>query len=162
MNGSSKICDILPPEMRKRYVKDRLQKGLVIKSSFPGIASYDKIYVLVAVDNNLKLAYGFFINSNPHPLSSRNFFIMRSQIELDHNNYDFLQRLSYIDCYEPYSIDFYDMVNALIESPSKICGQLSSPDLEKIINAIQNNPTLTTEQKTLLSGNLMLPPDSLT
>lgn len=164
MSNSSKLIDTFPQEMRKNYVRTAIRRGLVIKGQFPEIAPYDKFYVLMGIDKNLENNYGFFINSNPHPLSSRSMFIFRSQIEIQPGNYDFLanQLPSYVDCHEPYPKNFYDLVNALVESPSKICGHLNSLHLQNIEFAVRDNRSFRSEQKSLLTRPVVLPPNFLT
>jgi len=82
MNSSLKLIDTSPLEMRKKYVRDRIQRGLVIKAHFPGIASYDKYFILMGLSVNYRTGYGFFINSERHPLSDRKYFVLRAQIQL--------------------------------------------------------------------------------
>jgi hypothetical protein len=136
---------------------------LVITGRFEDIAAYDKFFVFMGLDNKFRNAFGFFINSNRHPLSNRRMFILRSQVQIPPNSYNFLKKPqpSYIDCHEPYEIDFFEMVNALVEAPSKISGHLTPAHLQDVVSCVQDNPTFTPEQKTLLTCQLILPPNFL-
>lgn len=139
-----------------------IKRGLVITGRFEDIAPYPKFYVLMALDANFLKAHGFFINSDLHPLS-RNKFILRTQVEIPPNTYQFLEKpqISYINCHNPYVIDFSEMVNALLETPSKICGHLNPLHFRNIITAVLRNPTFTFEQRTSLTSKFVLPPNFL-
>ena len=91
-------------------------------------------------------------------------FILQSQVEILPNTYEFLLKTtpSYLDCHELRSMDFFEMVNALVEQPSKICGHLTPFHLQHAIAAIQNNRTFTNPMRALLVGQVILPPNFLT
>jgi hypothetical protein len=148
--------------MKKNYVRNAIQRGLVITALFEDIAAYPKFYVLMGLEQNFLKAYGFFINSDLHPLS-RNKFILRTQVEIPQNSYTFLTKpqTSYVNCQDPYPIDFSEMVNALLETPSKICGHLNPLHLQNIITAVLQNRTFTFEQRTLLTRQFILPANFL-
>ncbi len=135
----------------------------MIKGYFPGVASYDKYYIFIAIDNTLQRVHGFFINSERNSLSERSNFVLRAQIQIEPGSYDFLANTypSYIDSFKPYSTDFSNILTALIECPSKICGQLSPEHLQVVNEVIQDNRTLLPEEKAFLTTPIVLPPNFL-
>lgn len=136
---------------------------MVIKGYFPGVASYEKYYIFIALDNTFQRVHGFFINSERNPLSERSNFVLRAQIQIYPGSYDFLTNTdpSYIDSFKPYPTDFSNILTALIECPSKISGQLSPEHLQTVDEVIQDNRTLTPEEKSFLTRPIVLPPNLL-
>ena len=163
MNNSLKLIDTFPLETRKSYVRDNIKRGLVVKAYFPGAASYDKYFVFMGLSADYQTGYGFFINSERHPLSEKRYFVLRAQIQLDPGSYGFLKNPdpSFIDSFAPYPFDFSNILTALIECPSKICGHLSPEHLEEVIRVVHDNRTLTPEQNRFLTGTFTLPSDFL-
>lgn len=159
-----KLIDNFPLEMRKSYVRDNIQRGLVIKAYFPGVASYEKYFIFMGLSVDHQTGYGFFINSERNPLSERNYFVLRAQVQLIPGSYEFLKypTPSYIDSFKPYHFDFSNILTALIDCPSKICGHLSEEHLEEVIRVIHDNRTLSPEEKCFLTEAIRFPPDFLT
>jgi hypothetical protein len=54
-------------------------------------------------------------------------------------------------------MDFYEMVNSLIESPIKICGDLQAETLTKVEEAVETNRTFSNYEKNILIGPLSIP-----
>lgn len=160
MSASSKICDIFPLEMRRTYVRERLRQGLVIQSFWPGVARYEKFFVLMGVDRDQETVYGFFINSEPITLARRNPFIMDLQIEIPPKSYEYLYKPtpSYVNCYEYYEIPCSDLLDAIVSTPSKICEpeHLVPEHLNAVLAAVRRNPFLDADQK-----DISLAPHSL-
>jgi hypothetical protein len=146
--------------MRKKQTDENLRRGLVIKGRFR-IASHEKYFVLMSLSEDFKTAYGLFINSNPHPLAQKNQTIKETQVEIKPGIYNFLQKPtpSFVDCYNFYKTPFNNLYEALVESPSKMCGHLSSQHLEEILRAVRLNPSFTINEKINLTGEFKLPPN---
>jgi hypothetical protein len=126
---------------------------LIIFSTFPKIAPYNKFFVLISIHEvNLR---GFFINSKPSPLSSKRTphgkEIQKMQIEVPKGIYDFLSNpISYIDCSKDNKHSFKDFYNMLIESPSKICGKLNKDHLKLIDDAIKSSKLYSKKDQNIL------------
>lgn len=125
---------------------------MVIRSRFP-VASYEKYFILFNISKDYKTLYGFFINSEINKLSYGNRQIKKTQVEVKPRSYDYLDypKSSYIDCLDPYEEDFFNILNTLIENPSKICEQnLTQEHIKKMEKAISQNTILTKEEKNIL------------
>jgi hypothetical protein len=151
MSSSSKICDIFPLEMRKKYVRERLKQGLVIQSFWPGVAHYEKFFVFMGVDQDRETAYGFFINSRPITLAYRNQAIMDLQVEIAPKTYGYLYKStpSYVNCNEYYDNPCDDLLAAIISTPSKICepAHLLPRHMRDILAAVRRNRFFDADQK---------------
>jgi len=159
MSGFSGIGDTLPPLTRKISVLKQIQRGLVIKGYVPEIG-HNKYYVFMGFSEDSYIAYNYFISSNPSLVILTNPEIEKLQIEISPGSYNFLRKSqpSYINCLRYYNLDSFNMINGLIENPSKICGYLTPKHLWEVIQAVQNNPTFTIKEKNVVSGPLIFPP----
>lgn len=158
MNDMSKIGDSFPLKIKRQFVRNRLQRGLVIKVEIPE-EDYEKYFVFMGYDPETKEAYGFFINTpkkNP-ALSRKNIVVRDFQVRVRQNAHTFLKYDSDINCFSYEGIDFYEMVNSLIESPMKICGDLQAETLAKMQEAVETNRTFSNYEKKILIGPLSIP-----
>ena len=158
MNDMSKIGDTFPIKMKKQYVRNSLQRGLVVKIKIVE-QDYEKYFVFMGYDYETNEACGFFINTpKKYPaLSRRNLLILDFQVAILQEAHSFLKYNSTINCYSYEGIDFTEMVNSLIESPGKICGVLNSNSLEAVEEAVESNPVLSSYEKNVLTGPLLIP-----
>jgi len=151
MSSSSKICDIFPLNMRKKYVRERLRQGLVIRSFWQGVATYEKYFIFMGVDNGLERTYGFFINSEPITLAYRNSTIMDLQLQIAPGSYAYLYKPtpSYINAHQYYTLPWRDFLDAIVSTPSKICEppHLSAVHLNDLLAAVRRNPFLDPDEK---------------
>lgn len=158
MNDMSKIGDSFPLKIKRQFVRNSLQRGLVIKVEIPE-EDYEKYFVFMGYDPETKEAYGLFINTpkkNP-ALSRKNIVVRDFQIRVQQKAHAFLKYDSEINCFSYYGMDFFEMVNSLIESPVKICGNLQPETLTKVEEAIETNRTFSNYEKNILIGPLSIP-----
>jgi len=160
MSSFSRIGDTSPPLTKKISVLKHIQRGLVIKGYVPKI-SHDKYFVFVGFNNDSKYAYSFIISSNPSLIIITKPQLAHLQITIPPRTYSFLpkQKSSYINCLNLYEQDSFNMINGLIQNPSKMQGYLTPKHLNEVIQAGQNNPTLSPDQLNILVGPLILPPN---
>jgi len=105
-------------------------------------------------------AWGFLINT-PHKtpaLARKNLIVQDFQVSIDQRSHGFLRYDSHINCFSFQELDFTDMVNALIASPSKICGSLSADTLAAVIEKSDTNPAFSECERDVLTGPMNLPP----
>ncbi len=159
MSGFSRIGDTFPPLTKKISTLKQIQRGLVIKGYVPRVGHY-KYFVFVGFSKDSKSAYSFFINSEPSLIIITNPQIAKLQIGINPGSYGFLPKPkpSYINCLNFYEQDSFNMINGLIESPSKIRGYLTPKHLWEVIQAAQNNPTFSPDEKNIVVTPLILPP----
>ena len=158
MNDMSKIGDSFPLKIKRQFVRNRLKRGLVVKVEIPE-EDYEKYFVFMGYDPETKEAFGFFINTpkkNP-ALSMKNIVVRDFQVRVRQNAHNFLRYDSDINCFSYYGIDFYEMVNSLIENPVKICGDLQPETLTKVEEAVETNRTFSNYEKNILIGLLSIP-----
>src|SRR5208337_2633919 len=127
MKSFLEIGDTLPPLIKTKIsVLRQIQRGLVIKGDVPKIG-HPKYYVFVGFSEDSQFAHCFFISSEPSLIIITDPSKAHLQIEIPPRSYNFLKnpKPSYINCLKYYRLDSFDMVNGLIENPSKICGYLS-------------------------------------
>lgn len=136
MSGFSRIGDTSPLLTKKISVLKQIRRGLVIKGYVPKIG-HDKYFVFVGFNKDFKLAYSFFISSNPSLLIITKPQLAHLQITIPPRTYSFLPKpkQSYINCLNLYDQDSLNMINGLIQSPSKIQGYLTPKHLNDIIQA---------------------------
>ncbi|MGC8660300.1 MAG: hypothetical protein ACP5U1_14635 [Desulfomonilaceae bacterium] len=154
----SKIGDSFPLKIKRQFVRNRLQRGLVIKVEIPE-QDYEKFFVFMGYDPETKEAYGFFINTpKKNPVLSRKNLVVRDfQVRVQQSGHTFLKYDSDVNCFSYYGMDFYEMVNSLIESPIKICGDLQAETLAKMEEAVETNRTFSNYEKKILIGPLSIP-----
>lgn len=159
MSNSLESGDTPPPSTKKISVLRQIQRGLVVKGYVPEIG-HDKYYIFVGFSSDAKFANGFFLNSEPSLIIMTNPQIANLQIEIRPGSYRFLRKPkpSYINCLKYYQIDSANIINGLIESPSKICGYLTPKHLLEVNQAVQKNPTFTVAEKNVVVGPLIFPP----
>ena len=158
MNGFSRIGDTSPLLTKKISVLRQIQRGLVIRGYVPKIG-HDKYFVFVGFSKDSKFSYAFFISSEPSLIIITKPQLAKLQIEIPPRSYGFLPkpRPSYINCLNLYEQDSFNMINGLIENPSKMRGYLTPKHLYEVIQATQNNPTLSPDQKNIVTGPLTFP-----
>ncbi len=158
MNSFSRVGDTPPPLTKKISVLKQIQRGLVIKGYVPEIG-HNKYYVFVGFSEDSQFAHSYFINSEQSLIAITNPQIAKLQIEIPPGSYNFLKKTkpSYINCLKYYQLDSFNMVNGLIENPSKICGYLSPKHLWEVTQAAQNNQSFTTKERNIVTGPLTFP-----
>jgi hypothetical protein len=158
MSSLSKIGDSFPPEMKKSVVRERLRRGLVIKAVIPDV-SYAKYFIFMGYEPEYQEAYGFLINTpkKDPALARKNIAVRDFQVPIEQKTHTFLKYDSEINCFEYYTFEFSEMINALIDSPSKICGDLSPDTLAKVEEAAETNPSFPPYDRNVLTGQLILP-----
>jgi hypothetical protein len=100
MNNISKIGDTFPLKMKRQYVRNSLQRGLVIKVEILE-QDYEKYFVFMGYDPETKEAYGFFINTPKRDpaLSRKNLVVGDFQVRVQQITHYFLKYDSSINCY---------------------------------------------------------------
>lgn len=158
MNNTSKIGDILPFKMRKQYVKNQLQRGLVFKLEIAE-EIYEKYFIFMGYDRESKESYGFFINTpkKDPALSRKNIVVSDFQVPIYKKLYPFLKYDSNINCFSYEGTDFLDMFNNLVQNPSKICGHLEPETITEIEEVADLNRVFSDYEKNILFGNLDVP-----
>ncbi len=142
-------------------MKSKFDRGMVIKSHFPDYANHDKYFVFMGISGDNVTAYGFFISSTPESLAYSNQDIMKLQIKIPPGSYPYLDKPkpSYINCYEYYEMPFKELVDLLIQTPSKICDPpLSQDHHDQILKAVRSNDTFEDVEADILADKLVLPP----
>lgn len=159
MSNSLKHGDTCPPSTKKKVeILRKIQRGLVIKGYVRGV-DHPKYYILVGITRDSKTAYSFFISSEQSLIIITKPHLAHLQIEIRPRSYDFLPKSSpsYINCLNMYEQDSFNMINGLIENPSKIQGYLTPKHLYEVIQATHNNPTLSPDQKNIVTSPLIFP-----
>lgn len=160
MSNSLKHGDTCPPSTKKKVeILRKIQRGLVIKGYVKGV-DHSKYYILMGISRDSKTAYSFFISSEQSLIIITKPQLAHLQIEIRPHSYDFLPKPSpsYINCLKLYEQDSFNMINGLIENPSKMQGYLTPKHLYEVMQATQNNPTLSPDQKNIVTIPLIFPP----
>ena len=120
---------------------------------------HEKYFILMGYDPETKEVYGFLINSpKKRPaLIQKNLTIRDFQIPIKRETHAFLQYDSEINCFSYMGIDFSEIVNGLVDSPLKICGNLSAELLQKVIEATEANRSFSSYEKKILSQPASFP-----
>ncbi len=159
MSSFSRTGDTIHPLTKKISVLRQIKRGLVIKGFVSGIG-HNKYYIFMGFSEDSRFAYNYLINSEQSLIILTNPRIAELEIKINPGSYSFLKKPnpSYINCLKYYKLDSFDMINGLIENPSKICGYLNPKHLWEVRQAVQKNPILTTKEKNIVNGPLIFPP----
>lgn len=95
-----------------------------------------------------------FINTeiNPKVFPSRE--LQNLHVFFSHQNRDYLDHDSYVDCSRIYDKDIKMIQNRLIDDIERLFGQLSEDDLQIILTKIQSSRTISNKQKLRYGLNL--------
>jgi hypothetical protein len=143
---------------KKIEVLRKIQRGLVIRGHIPKI-DHLKYFILVGISKDSKTAYNLLINSEPSVLIITNPTIRNLEVEILPGTYQFLKKPtpSYINCLKYYKVDSFDLINGLIDNPSKICGYLTPKHLWQVVQAVENNRSFNSEERNIVTVPLILP-----
>lgn len=144
--------------MRKQFVKKRLKRGLVFRIPVPDLP-YRKFFIFMGYDAETKEAVGFLISSpkKKPALAGKNLIVEEYQLLIGSRDHSFLKYDSIINCFSLFSLSLYDVVNGLTESPAKICGDLSSEMLSRVLEVSETNPSFSLYERKIITGPLTLP-----
>lgn len=159
MSNSSRIGDTSPLSTKKISVLKQIQRGLVIKAYVPRVG-HDKYFVFMGFSKDSIFAYSFFISSEPSLIIITNPGMAHLQVEIPPGSYKFLPKPkpSYINCLKFYEQNAINLINGLIESPSKLQGYLTPKHRWEVVQATQNNQTFSPNDKNIFVAPLILPP----
>jgi hypothetical protein len=110
-------------------------------------------------DSTTREALGFFISSpkKPPAITRKNLIIQEYQFVVEKATHPFLKYDSILNCFSYEGLDFTDLINGLIESPSKMCGNLSTDMMERVEEAVETNPGFSPDDRNLLIGPISFP-----
>lgn len=139
-------------------MRSRIQRGIVITADVPGL-EHEKYFVIMGYDSTPGEALGFFISSPQKrvAIARKNLIVQDYQLVVEQKTHPFLKYDSILNCFSYADLDFSDLVNGLIESPSKIRGNLTTDMMAKVEEAIETNPAFSRDERNLLIGPVVFP-----
>lgn len=140
------IWDKLPPEERRKHIHSRLTPGrvLLLYCDFT-TPPKDKFLVLAAVEPELLL---FVVNSQVNEFIRRRDHLMQCQVEIGHEEHQFLNRHSFIDCTMAHDIALRDIYEQLEADINRLKGEITQSVREQIVAAVKFAKTLSAKQRT--------------
>ena len=118
-----------------------VQPGAIFMGPMEGV-DHPKFYVIAGISGDRILACSVLINSHINPFIFRRPALLQLQVQIDPENYSFLDHVSYINCASPFrgQLIRFDQAGFFYKA------QLKVEDLEKVQNNIKESGLLTEEE----------------
>ena len=149
--GSARFADFLTPEDKRAEIIRNLVPGMVLKLWVPYFSTPKYKFAVIVCRAPLIL---FYVNSGINDYIRQNRELINCQVPISAGDYDFLDRISYIDCTEEAVRDEEDVISQLMSEMNRIKGTLKMPDIGGIRKAVQDNRTLERRYRKLILASL--------
>jgi len=140
-------------EYQEKLVLEKLKPGTILHLFCRFVRPTPKYKYLVLV-SDISDPHLFIINSGLNNFQLSRTSIIDCQILLKASEYSFLQQNSHLNCYDVIKLDKSVIISHIKSNPNDERGTVSKETAKKIIEATQQNRTLTGKQKKLIKKSL--------
>ena len=142
------LGDLFPEEFKAEFASRNIEIGTVLRLTVKD-TSPPKIKRFIVVGktlDGLSLA-SVYINSEINKKVNWCVEMQNLQIPTNHEENEFLDKDSYIDCSKLIPRDSLEISEVIKENPASVIGKLKKEDLDYLVETIRNAPTIKGKHK---------------